>query len=99
MARISVFGIGYVGVVSAACLARDGHQVIAVDVDPAKIAAINAGLSPIVENGLDPLIRQVVDAGKLTATDDVQFAIDNTDRKSTRLNSSHLDLSRMPSSA
>jgi GDP-mannose 6-dehydrogenase len=79
MARISVFGIGYVGVVSAACLARDGHQVIAVDVDPAKIASINAGLSPIVENGLDDLIKQVVDAGKLTATNDVQFAIDNTD--------------------
>lgn len=79
MARISVFGIGYVGVVSAACLARDGHQVIAVDVDPGKIEAINAGLSPIVENGLDALIADVVKAGKLTATDDVQFAIDNTD--------------------
>ncbi|MCJ7872824.1 nucleotide sugar dehydrogenase [Marinovum sp. 2_MG-2023] len=79
MARISVFGIGYVGVVSAACLARDGHQVIAVDVDPGKIDAINAGLSPIVENGLDELIADVVKAGKLTATDDVQHAIDNTD--------------------
>jgi len=79
MARISVFGIGYVGVVSAACLARDGHQVIAVDVDPGKIKAINDGLSPIVENGLDELIRDVVAAGKLTATDDVQHAIDNTD--------------------
>lgn len=79
MARISVFGIGYVGVVSAACLARDGHDVIAVDVDPGKIDAINAGLSPIVENGLDPLIAEVVKAGKLVATDDVQHAIDNTD--------------------
>lgn len=79
MARISVFGIGYVGVVSAACLARDGHDVIAVDVDPGKIEAINSGLSPIVENGLDELIAQVVKAGKLTATDDVQHAIDNTD--------------------
>lgn len=79
MARISVFGIGYVGVVSAACLARDGHQVIAVDVDPGKINAINSGLSPIVENGLDALIEQVVKDGKLTATDDVQYAIDNSD--------------------
>ncbi|MGY3438859.1 MULTISPECIES: nucleotide sugar dehydrogenase [unclassified Marinovum] len=79
MARISVFGIGYVGVVSAACLARDGHQVIAVDVDPGKINAINSGLSPIVENGLDDLIEQVVKDGKLTATDDVQYAIDNSD--------------------
>ncbi len=79
MARISIFGIGYVGVVAAACLARDGHQVIAVDVDPGKIDAINRGLSPIVENGLDPLVREGVDAGRLSATDDVQMAIDNTD--------------------
>ena len=79
MARISVFGIGYVGVVSAACLAKDGHQVIAVDVDPGKIAAINAGKSPIVENGLDALIARVVAEGRLTATDDVQYAIDNSD--------------------
>ena len=79
MARISVFGIGYVGVVSAACLAKDGHTVIAVDVDPGKIKSINDGLSPIVENGLDELIREVVAAGRLTATDDVQYAIDNTD--------------------
>lgn len=79
MASISVFGIGYVGVVSAACLARDGHKVVAVDVDPGKINAINMGLSPIVENGLDELIAQVVAAGRLTATSDVQYAIDNTD--------------------
>ena len=79
MARISVFGIGYVGVVSAACLAKDGHDVIAVDVDPGKIEAINNGLSPIVENGLDELIAEVVKAGRLRATDDVQQAIDNTD--------------------
>ncbi len=79
MARISVFGIGYVGVVSAACLAKDGHDVITVDVDPNKIKSINAGLSPIVENGLDALIRDNVAAGKLIATDDVQFAIDNSD--------------------
>jgi GDP-mannose 6-dehydrogenase len=79
MARVSVFGIGYVGVVSAACLASDGHDVIAVDVDPRKIKEINDGLSPIVENGLDDLIARVVKAGKLTATDDVQYAIDNTD--------------------
>ena len=79
MARISVFGIGYVGVVSAACLASDGHDVIAVDVDPGKIKSINDGLSPIVENGLDALIAKVVKAGKLTATNDVQYAIDNSE--------------------
>ena len=79
MAKISVFGIGYVGVVASACLARDGHQVIAVDVDPGKIKAINDGLSPIVENGLADLIAEVVAAGKLTATSDVQHAIDHTE--------------------
>ncbi|MDO6591918.1 UDP-glucose/GDP-mannose dehydrogenase family protein [Loktanella sp. D2R18] len=79
MARISIFGIGYVGVVAAGCLAKDGHDVIAVDVDPGKIKAINAGLSPIVENGLDELIKDVVSAGRLTATDDVEYAINNTD--------------------
>ena len=70
MAKISVYGIGYVGVVSAACLAQDGHDVIAVDVDTGKIKAINAGQSPIVEEGIDELVKKVVDAGQLTATDD-----------------------------
>ena len=79
MARISIFGIGYVGVVAAACLARDGHQVVAVDVDPGKIAAINAGRSPIVENGLPELIAQVVAQGRLTATADVAAAIAATE--------------------
>lgn len=79
MARISIFGIGYVGVVAAACLAKDGHTVIAVDVDPGKIKAINDGKSPIVENGLDELIAEVVAQGRLTATSDVQHAIDNTE--------------------
>ena len=60
MAAISVFGIGYVGVVSAACLARDGHAVIAVDVDQNRVDVINNGQSPIVENGLDDLIANAV---------------------------------------
>ncbi len=79
MAKISVFGIGYVGVVSAACLAQDGHDVIAVDVDTGKIKAINAGQSPIVEEGIDVLVQQVVAEGKLTATDDFEQAVLDTD--------------------
>src|SRR4051812_24353946 len=79
MASISVFGIGYVGVVSAACLADDGNTVIAVDVDPSKVAAINAGRSPIVEAGLDPIIARAVAAGRLRATTDATEAVLNTD--------------------
>lgn len=77
--KISVFGIGYVGVVSAACLAKDGHEVIAVDVDPGKIASINAGKTPIVEEGIGELVAEVVAAGRLTATGDTRYAIENTD--------------------
>lgn len=79
MARISIFGIGYVGVVSAACLAEDGHTVVAVDVDPHKVDAINSGLSPIVEEGLPPLIARHVAAGRLTATTDAAQAVMDTD--------------------
>ncbi len=79
MAKISVFGIGYVGVVSAACLADDGHEVIAVDVDPAKVSAVNAGISPIVENGLDEIIARAVKSGRLRATTDGAQAVLDTD--------------------
>ena len=79
MARISVFGIGYVGVVSAAVLAKDGHEVIAVDVDQGKIDAINAGKSPIVEEGIDELVRDMVATGRLRATIDFAEAIHATD--------------------
>jgi GDP-mannose 6-dehydrogenase len=79
MTRLAVFGIGYVGVVSAACLARDGHQVIAVDVDPGKVAAINAGRSPIVERDLPELIAEMVAAGRLTATTDVTAAVQGSE--------------------
>lgn len=79
MAAISVFGIGYVGVVSAACLARDGHAVIAVDVDQNRVDVINNGQSPIVENGLDDLIANAVAAGTLTATLDAVAAVRDTD--------------------
>ncbi|NJM82186.1 MAG: UDP-glucose/GDP-mannose dehydrogenase family protein [Tabrizicola sp.] len=79
MANLAVFGIGYVGVVSAACLAKDGHRVIAVDIDPRKVDAINRGQSPIVEHGLPELIAEVVAAGRLTATTDVAEAVRATD--------------------
>jgi GDP-mannose 6-dehydrogenase len=79
MAEISVFGIGYVGVVSAACLARDGHHVVAVDLMPARVDIINSGQSPIVENGLGPLIAQAVASGNLVASLNGAQAVADTD--------------------
>ena len=79
MARISIFGIGYVGAVSAACLANDGHQVIAVDVTQARVDQINQGSSPIVEAGLQELITRNVADGRLRATTNAAQAIANSD--------------------
>lgn len=79
MTHISVFGIGYVGVVSAACLARDGHKVLAVDIVPERVDIINSGQSPIVENGLAPLIADAVRDGLLIAILDAEAAIMATD--------------------
>ena len=77
--RLSVFGMGYVGAVSAACLARDGHTVIGVDVDPLKLDLIRSGRSPIVEEGIQELTRDVVQSGRLTVTNDVAAAIRDTE--------------------
>lgn len=73
--RISVFGLGYVGAVSCACLPELGHEVIGVDTQPAKVDLINAGQSPVVEERIDELIRAAVDAGRLRATMDAQQAV------------------------
>jgi len=76
--RVSVFGLGYVGSVSAACFAEDGHDVIGVDVAPTKVAAINEGRSPIVEKGLDDLIRANATNGRLRATTSTAEAVRET---------------------
>src|SRR4051812_7815401 len=77
--KISVFGIGYVGTVSAACLARDGHEVVAVDVNQDKVDILNRALSPIVEPTLSESVRAVVRAGRLSATTDPSAAVSSTD--------------------
>lgn len=77
--KISIFGIGYVGCVSAACLARAGHEVVGVDVNSTKVEIINSGASPIVEPGINDLIADVVKAGKLRATTDVMQAVAATE--------------------
>lgn len=77
--NVSVFGLGYVGCVSAACLARDGHHVIGVDVNPDKVSIINSGRSPIIEPGLEPLIMRLVREGRLSTTTSSEDAVRETD--------------------
>src|SRR5271166_3472844 len=77
--KVAVFGIGYVGAVSAACLAREGHSVVAVDSNPDKVKRLRDGLSPIVEPGLDEVIRTGTAAGLLRATTDAVDAITSSD--------------------
>lgn len=73
--RTSVFGLGYVGCVTAACLAELGHEVIGVDVQSAKVDALNQGHAPLIEPGLDQLIAVNVRAGRLRATTSAQEAV------------------------
>jgi len=73
--KLSVLGLGYVGTVSAACLAREGHEVLGVDAEPEKVTLINAGQSPIIERDVGPMIREQVAAGRLRASLDVASAV------------------------
>ncbi|MEO3889273.1 nucleotide sugar dehydrogenase [Nonomuraea sp. B5E05] len=73
--RISVFGLGYVGCVSAACLASMGHQVVGVDVNQAKVDLINDGRAPIVEERIGELVATSVAGGALRATTDAAQAV------------------------
>ena len=77
--KISVFGLGYVGSVSAACLARDGHDVIGVDVNQQKVDLVNNGEATVGEPGLADLVNEVHAIGKLRATSDSAAAINESD--------------------
>jgi GDP-mannose 6-dehydrogenase len=77
--RISIFGLGYVGAVSLACLARDGHRVTGVDIDSNKLDLIRSRKSPILEEGIQELMRDVVDSGRVTVTNDAASAIRDTE--------------------
>lgn len=79
MSRISVFGLGYVGAVTAGCLARDGHKVVGVDLNAAKVNLVNAGKSPIVEKDTAELIGEGVGRGLLRATADAAQAVAETE--------------------
>jgi GDP-mannose 6-dehydrogenase len=77
--RISIFGMGYVGCVSGACLASLGHTVIGVEPNPTKVDLINSGKSPIVEKDLDTLLATAVKEGRFKATSDCNAAIAASD--------------------
>jgi GDP-mannose 6-dehydrogenase len=77
--KISVLGLGYVGAVSAGCLARDGHEVIGVDPERTKVELINAARSPIIEKDIGTIIAEQVAAGRLRATTDLAEAVRHSD--------------------
>lgn len=77
--KVAIFGLGYVGSVSAACLASVGHDVIGVDLAQAKVDAVRAGRAPLAEPGLQELTRSAVEAGRLTATTDAEEALRESD--------------------
>ena len=77
--RVSVFGLGYVGCVTSACLAKAGHEVVGVDLNRDKVEMISAARSPIVEPGLGELLAEVVFSGRLRATDSTDDAVQATD--------------------
>ncbi len=98
---MSVLGLGYVGCVSAACLAELGNTVIGLDVDERKLAPLREGRSPIVEPGLAELVKRGVDEGRLSVTTDYEAAVMNTDislvcvgTPSTESGSPNLDYTR-----
>jgi GDP-mannose 6-dehydrogenase len=77
--KISVLGLGYVGAVSAGCLAKDGHEVIGVDPERTKVDLINSGRSPIIEKDIGEIIAEQVKVGRLAASTDVASAVRHTD--------------------
>lgn len=73
--KISIFGLGYVGAVSLACLARDGHEVIGVDIDATKLELISEGKTPVIEEGMVELMQRVAASGRISVTNDAGEAV------------------------
>ena len=77
--KVVIWGIGYVGAVTSACLAKSGHDIIAVDVDEDKVDCLNRGCSPIIEKELDFLIAQGIERKKIRATSVIEGILDDRD--------------------
>ena len=77
--KISIFGLGYVGAVTAGCLAKQGHSIVGVDVHPQKVESFNEGIPPIIEPGLDELLKEAKAKGLLRATQNCADAINATE--------------------
>lgn len=77
--KISIFGLGYVGAVSAGCLAKEGHEIVGVDPNQTKVDLINKGNTPVIEKDIGEIIEKAVADGALRATTDVDEAIENTE--------------------
>lgn len=77
--NVSIFGLGYVGCVSAACLANDGNNVVGVDINVSKVNLINNGLPTIVEKDIDLLLKQGWESRKIRATNDHKTALRDSD--------------------
>ena len=77
--KITIFGTGYVGLVTGACLADVGHDVLCMDVDPVKIEKLTSGVIPIYEPGLESIVTHNVDAGRLKFTTDTEVAVKHAD--------------------
>src|SRR5262245_38339740 len=77
--RVTIFGTGYVGLVTGTCLAEVGHDVVCVDIDEAKVEGLNRGVIPIYEPGLSPMVKANHAAGRLEFTTDAARAIEHGD--------------------
>src|SRR6185503_16492589 len=77
--KVSIFGLGYVGCVTAGCLGNEGHEVVGVDVVAPKVEKLNAGVPTVVEPGLEGLVAHAHQQGRITATTDGIKAVLATD--------------------
>ena len=77
--KISIFGLGYVGLVNAVCLAQEGHEIIGVDVNLQKVGMVNEGISPITEDQVEDILKAQVAKGRLMATDQTEYAVTHSD--------------------